>query len=281
MEIIALAENQTTETPGLVGEHGLALLVMAHGKRVLFDTGATGALVANAKALGLDRELGRVDAIVISHGHYDHAGGLLSVLEYSRRPIPVHVGHGFFRPRLSLRTAPPRAIGVPFEKGILEAHGAQLIHDSDPRGIFPGFWLTREIPLREESEAGEPDLMLGSARTHAAHDPFTDELALAVEGNRGLAVLVGCSHRGMLNAIVAARSAAGGQPAHVVVGGAHLRAASDERIAWATQRALALTSEVALGHCTGEKAEASFAQAFGERFHRLRTGWRWTEEALS
>jgi 7,8-dihydropterin-6-yl-methyl-4-(beta-D-ribofuranosyl)aminobenzene 5'-phosphate synthase len=281
MEIIVLAENQTTGAPGLTGEHGLALLVLAHGRRVLFDTGATGVLVENAKALGVDEDLGRVDAVVISHGHYDHAGGLLAVLDHVGRPTPVHVGHGFFGPRLSLRSEPPRAVGVPFDRRFLEAHGARFAQDSGHRAILSGFWLTGEIPLAEEGRAGEPGLMLGAARNHAAPDAFTDEVALAVEGEAGLAVLVGCSHRGLVNSIVAARAAVAGHPVQIVFGGAHLRSADDAAIGWATQRTRDLTSAVALGHCTGDKAEASFAKAFGEGFHRLRTGWRWSDQPLA
>lgn len=275
MEIIVLAENETDGTPHLLGEHGLSLLVLAHGRRVLFDTGATDALVNNAKVLGLADELAQLDAIVVSHGHYDHAGGLAAVLELARKPTPVHVRPGFFKSRLSLRAEVPRAIGVPFERRFLEGHGGRFIQEADGRAILPGFWLTGEIPLREETEAGEAGLMLGAARDHAAADHFTDEHALAVKTEHGLAILVGCSHRGVVNSILAAKAAAGDATVDIVFGGAHLRSATDERADWAAHRTRELTREVALGHCTGKDAEARFAQVFGDGFHRLRTGWRW------
>lgn len=275
MELIVLAENETDGTPHLTGEHGLSLLVRAHGRRVLFDTGATNALVSNAKVLGLAEELANLDAIVVSHGHYDHAGGLAAVLELARQPTPVHVRPGFFKSRLSLRAEVPRAIGVPFERRFLEGHGGRFIQEAGGREILPGFWLTGEIPLREETEAGEDGLMLGAARDHAAPDPFTDEHALAVKTARGIAVLVGCSHRGVVNSILAATAAAGGAAVDIVFGGAHLRSAADERAGWAARRTHELTTEVALGHCTGKGAETQFAQLFGDRFQRLRIGWRW------
>jgi 7,8-dihydropterin-6-yl-methyl-4-(beta-D-ribofuranosyl)aminobenzene 5'-phosphate synthase len=275
MEIVVLAENATIQAPHLRGEHGLSLLVLAHGRRVLFDTGATGALVDNARALDLGDELARLDAIIVSHGHYDHAGGLTAVLQLARRPIPIHVRPGFFKPRLSLRAEAPRAIGVPFDRAFLEGRGARFIEEDRGREILPGFWLTGEIPLQEETQAGEAGLMLGADRDHAAADPFTDEHALAVRTLRGLAVLVGCSHRGLVNSILAAKAAAGGSAVDIVFGGAHLRSADPGRIDWATRRAHELVAEVALGHCTGESAETDFARAFADRFHRLRTGWRW------
>jgi 7,8-dihydropterin-6-yl-methyl-4-(beta-D-ribofuranosyl)aminobenzene 5'-phosphate synthase len=278
MEIIVLAENETVGTPHLVGEHGLSFLVRAHGRCVLFDTGATGASVSNAELLGLTDELTRLDAIVVSHGHSDHAGGLAAVLEIAPKGTPIHVRPGFFKSRLSLRAEVPKAIGVPFERKFLEALGGRFVQESVGRELFPGFWLTGEIQMREETDAGEPGLMLGAARDHAAPDHFTDEHALAVKTARGRAVLVGCSHRGLINSILAAKAAGPGD-VDIVLGGAHLRSASSERITWTSRRTQSLATRVALGHCTGAIAEAQFAESFGERFSRLRTGWRWQDSA--
>jgi 7,8-dihydropterin-6-yl-methyl-4-(beta-D-ribofuranosyl)aminobenzene 5'-phosphate synthase len=277
MELIVLAENETVGVPHLVGEHGLSFLVLAHGRRVLFDTGASGAVVGNAEVLGLADALARLDAIVVSHGHYDHAGGLAAVLEIAPKGTPIYVRPGFFKSRLSLRAEVPRAIGVPFERKYLEAQGGRFVQETGSREILPGFWLTGEIPMHEETEAGEPGLMLGAARDHATPDHFTDEHALAVQATHGLAVLVGCSHRGLINSILAARAAAGHGDVDIVFGGAHLRSASDERIAWTSRRAQSLATRVALGHCTGVSAEARFAASYGERFSRLRAGWRWQD----
>jgi 7,8-dihydropterin-6-yl-methyl-4-(beta-D-ribofuranosyl)aminobenzene 5'-phosphate synthase len=273
MQITVLAENQTS-SPKLEGEHGLSLLVLANGRRVLFDTGMSGILVKNAKAMGVADEIALIDAIVVSHGHYDHAGGLAAVLEHVRRPVPVHVRPGFFAPRLSLRGDVPRAIGVPFDRPSLEALGAQLVEEAQAREILPGFWLTGEIPMREEQEAGEVGLMLGTAREHAIADTFSDEQALAVDTERGLAVLVGCSHRGLINSILAAKSVSHREVA-IVLGGAHLRSARPDQIDGAIQRSQGLAQQLALGHCTGPLAEAGFAEAYGHRFCRLKAGWRW------
>jgi 7,8-dihydropterin-6-yl-methyl-4-(beta-D-ribofuranosyl)aminobenzene 5'-phosphate synthase len=278
-EIVVLTENQAF-LPSLEGEHGLSMLVRAHGRRVLFDTGLSGLLVKNAQVMGLAEELARLDAIVVSHGHYDHAGGLAAVLEHARRTIPVHVRPGFFAPRLSLRSDVPRAIGVPFPRGFLEERGAQFIEEKHGREILPGFWLTGEIPLLAEQVAGEPGLMLGATRELAVADTFPDEQALAVQTRRGLAVLVGCSHRGLVNSILAAKSVTGRDQVEIALGGAHLRSATPAQIDWAIQKSQALTSQLALGHCTGPQAEARFADVYGSHFTRLVTGWRWTDGIL-
>jgi 7,8-dihydropterin-6-yl-methyl-4-(beta-D-ribofuranosyl)aminobenzene 5'-phosphate synthase len=273
MRIIVLAENQTSAIPGLTGEHGLSLLVLAQGGRILFDTGATGALVANAQILGVADELARIDAIVVSHGHYDHAGGLAAVLEHVGRAVPVHVRPGFFAPRLSLRGEIPRAIGVPLARADLEERGARFVEEGEGREIAPGFWLTGPIPMREEQEAGEQGLMLGASPEQAVPDRFTDEHALAVAGERGLVVLAGCSHRGLINSILAAKAAASAEQVSMVFGGAHLRSASAERIESTARRTRELALGMALGHCTGAAGEARFAEIWGERFRRLQTGW--------
>ena len=118
--------------------------------------------------------------------------------------------------------------------------------------------------------------MLGATCEHAVADTFPDEQALAVQTDRGLAVLVGCSHRGLINSIMAAKAAAGRDQVAIVLGGAHLRSATAAQIGWAIQRSQELASHLALGHCTGELAESRFAEACGPRFTRLKTGWRWT-----
>jgi len=278
MEIVALIENQSSTDPRLRSEHGLSLLVLAHDRRVLFDTGTSDAAAGNTEALGLTDELSRLDAIVLSHGHYDHAGGLAAVLARTQRPISVHVRPGFFRPRLSTRGGAARSIGVPLTREELEERGARFVEETSPREILPGFVLSGEIPLREETTAGEPDLWLGDSPAAAALDAFTDEQAMAVRVPQGLVVLVGCAHRGIVNSIDAAQAAAGGQPVHLVIGGAHLRAADSARIAWSVENVQRRCPHAALGHCTGDTALARFDE-LGAGFRRLHTGWRWRTEA--
>ncbi|MBN2575408.1 MAG: MBL fold metallo-hydrolase, partial [Deltaproteobacteria bacterium] len=174
-EIVVLVENAATDDARLRSEHGLSLLVLAHGRRVLFDTGASGAVAGNADALGLGDALAELDAIVISHGHYDHAGGLAAVLERARRPVPVHVRPGFFRARWSIRGGTARVIGVPSTRADLEARGARFVEETGPREILPGFWSSGEIPLREETTAGEAELVSGESPAAATADTFTDE----------------------------------------------------------------------------------------------------------
>jgi 7,8-dihydropterin-6-yl-methyl-4-(beta-D-ribofuranosyl)aminobenzene 5'-phosphate synthase len=279
MEIVALIENQSSGNARLEGEHGLSFLILAGGRRILFDAGASGALVSNADALGLGDELANLDAIVVSHGHYDHTGGLPAVLERCARPVPVHVRPGFFHPRMSTRGGTLRDVSVPFTVAELEAHGARIVEETSAREILPGFFVTGEIPMQEEAEPGEPGLFLGRSPADATADRFTDEMALALRTERGLVVLVGCAHRGIVNTLLAAQAAAGGSPGFAVLGGAHLHAADKTRIERAAQRTRELVKYAFLGHCTGQAAETQFRSSLGPNFHALQTGWRWQAPA--
>ena len=115
VRITVLVENTpAADAPGGVeGEHGLSLLVESEGARVLFDTGASGLVVRNAEALRLAKELTELDAIVLSHGHYDHTGGLAAVLEKAAAGTPVHVRPGFFGRKAKKSAGGFTDIGVP------------------------------------------------------------------------------------------------------------------------------------------------------------------------
>ncbi|MFZ5647411.1 MAG: MBL fold metallo-hydrolase [Bacillota bacterium] len=142
LTITVLSENTVGSTMGLTGEWGLSLLVETAGKKILFDTGERGNLVANAKALKID--LGSVDALVVSHGHYDHTGGMAAFLNLRGR-LPVYAHPGLFALHHSSPDN-PRYIGIPFNRGELEKMGAEFILTKDPAEIFKGIWLSGEIP---------------------------------------------------------------------------------------------------------------------------------------
>ena len=148
------AGPETRAKPAPTAEHGLSFLAELNGRRVLFDTGKTGAFLANAAALGAD--LSGLDAVVLSHGHYDHGGGLRAFAEATGFRGPLWAGSGFFDAKWSDDPGGPRFLGVDFDQSYLESRGIiQRVPGSGAEKtsraeLFPGIYL-----------------LSGFARTHA------------------------------------------------------------------------------------------------------------------
>lgn len=256
---------------------GLSLLITAHAggrpRTVLFDAGPEGAaLERNADRLRLD--LGEVEAVVLSHGHWDHAGGLLAALARIRagRPggaLAVHVNRDMFRSRgLTL----PDGRVVPFadipSPDALAGAGGEVVSDPAERLLLDGaFFLSGEIPRVTAYEKGRPGhLARAGPRAPWEPDPWIlDErfLAVRVEG-RGVLVFTGCSHAGVVNVLLHARERLG--PLYAVMGGFHLSGPGSEAIIADTVRDLAQFGLrwIVPGHCTGWRAVHALVEAFGE-----------------
>lgn len=269
MKIIALVEDRVL-SPELRAEHGLSLLLERDGESWLFDTGSSGIVVDNARRLGVN--LVDIRGVILSHGHYDHTGGLSAVLE-STGPKKVYGHPKIFRPRYSLRKkGKSRRIGMLLGRAALERKGADLSLGRDWREIASGVHLSGEIPLAADHVPGEPFLTI-RRKLKLQPDLFVDEQFLLVETGGGLVMVNGCCHSGLINSLRHIRSVRPGAKIRAMVGGLHLRSASLrelERIAVALEECE--PELIVAGHCTGEAAEKLLAERFGPRFRSLRTG---------
>jgi len=282
--VVALVEDRAASGAKIAGEHGLSLLIETDNRRVLFDAGASGLASRNADALGLGKAITRLYAVVLSHGHYDHVGGLAEILRRMRRSgrqqagsmLPIFTGPAFFEVKVRRAGEGQEYIGPPLTRMEFEELGAWFIEKRGPAEVVPEFFVTGEIARREEWEESEGDLCIARRDGSVVQDPFQEEQALALRTGGGLAVFVGCAHRGLVNSIAAAQQATGEERVRAIFGGAHLHSATTKRIARTVEAVAQLEPElVALGHCTGSKAEERFAKALGERFQPLRTGASW------
>lgn len=256
MKIHVLIEN-TSRRGDLLSEHGLSLLVEACGCRVLFDTGATGAFTANAEKMNID--LQTVDFCVLSHGHYDHGGGIDSFLQWNTH-APVWVSPHAFDPHFN---AKGKNIGIP-----RPSSERIRVTDSSIHQLAPGIVIHRapDMPSTYPDEGQGMTAIVDDSRVK---DDFRHEQYLLIEEN-GLRVLIsGCSHRGVLNI------ATYFQP-HVMVGGFHLMncdAISDApRLRDCAAHLLRLPATYYTGHCTGAAAMSILKPLMADRLYEFSTG---------
>ena len=260
--ITILVDNLARE--GLAAEHGFAVLIGAGGRKILFDTGQTGAVLGgNADALGED--LSGVEAMVLSHGHYDHTGGM--PLALARAPgAAVWCHPGVFVPRWSLRDGQPREIGMPpaAREALTALPDGRLRRVTAPVPAVPGVWITGPVPRLDPFEDTGGPFFLDPEGTKP--DLLPDDLSLWMETPEGVVVLTGCCHAGLMNTLMLVRNRTGGRPLRALLGGFHLVNAGDRRMARTLETLRTLNpATIVPCHCTGEAAVKVLQEAFGEK----------------
>lgn len=257
--ITTLMENQAL-TDCLTQEHGLSLLVEGENCRILYDTGASPMFLKNAAELG--EVLEPLDALVLSHGHYDHTGGVAALLTGRSRPASVYLGRNFFGPRYSRKKDGLKEIGAAFEPEAVSGAGIPCVEVGDePIALAAGVWAVSGFASTEELEGPSPAMMRG-ADGALEEDRFEDEVVLVLETEGELVLVSGCAHVGILS-MCRRVEALFGRPVTSFVGGTHLMAADDQRIEH-TCRCLRERGMVRLGacHCNGPRAAAYFKENF-------------------
>lgn len=270
LRITTLSEN-TAGMNGFLGEWGLSILVESDEAKVLFDTGQSLSTIHNAKLLDVD--LSQIDKIVLSHGHFDHTGGLRQVLSEIGREIEVIAHPDIWQAKYATsESGESRYIGIPFSRRELESLGAKFRLTAEPVVISDSIMTSGEVPMVTDYEEIEPFLVVKESGGFKP-DIFRDDQALIIKTPPGLVVISGCAHRGIINTLYHARSLSGVKKIDTVIGGCHLMNASEERI-WRTIAALKELGVARLGacHCTGMVASVIMAQEFGDRFFLSNAG---------
>ncbi len=272
MEIRITTLSENTAGYGFLAEWGLSILVEVNGLRILMDTGLTFSAVHNAQLMGID--LATIDRIVLSHGHADHTGGLREVLRL-KGEVRVVAHPDIWTAKYTRRGQQSvRYNGIPFSRKELESLGARFKLAREPVHITDNIFTTGEIPMISGYEEIENNLFVRKAGK-LYPDPLADDLALIIDTDFGLMVILGCGHRGIINTVRHAQNLTGKELVYAVVGGTHLLRASEERL----ERTIADLKEIGIqrlgvSHCTGFKASARLAQEFGDMFFMNNAGTR-------
>jgi 7,8-dihydropterin-6-yl-methyl-4-(beta-D-ribofuranosyl)aminobenzene 5'-phosphate synthase len=249
-----------------VGEWGFAAVVDADGRRILFDTGYyPETVLRNARELGID--LSTVTDVVLSHHHADHTGGLLALRRELAKANPkalsrIHIAPGIFLSRKT-KNSDEEANPMVALRDSLEQTGAVFIEHDRPVELAPGVWLTGPVPRHHPERNWSQGTYLVT-KDGLQPDTIPEDMSLVVNTDKGLVIVTGCGHAGVINTVDYARSMLGQRPAYALVGGLHLFAASDETLAWTADRLHAAGLALLLGaHCTGIEAVFRLRQLAG------------------
>ncbi len=262
VRITILVDNYVRRR-GLLAEHGWSCWVETSICRLLFDTGQGQALLPNASELGI--ELESTNAIVLSHGHYDHTGALGAMLDLA--PAARVFAHPAALEAKYKRAGDGhvRAIGLSIPSADLRARlGARLVATRSPTQICPAVWVTGEVPRVADFEPGEDSFCLDAAGQQP--DALSDDQALIVRTAAGIVVLLGCAHAGVINTLRYAQTLHPGLPLVAVLGGMHLHSVPTQRVTRTLSELSVLgVSRVIPAHCTGLPVLAALASGLPRR----------------
>jgi 7,8-dihydropterin-6-yl-methyl-4-(beta-D-ribofuranosyl)aminobenzene 5'-phosphate synthase len=241
-----------------MGEWGFAALVEVDGRRLLFDTGNyPETVLRNARDLGID--LSTVTDVIVSHHHRDHTGGLLALRRELAKSNPaalsrIHVAPGIFAGRRRQDSGDRERNPMIALRDSLVGTGATFVEHAGPVELLPGVWLTGPVPRPHPEKNWFPGFQVVTA-DGTRPDTVAEDMSVVINTDKGLVILTGCGHAGVVNIVDYARRVVAKEPAHAVIGGLHLLAASDETLAWTAGRLREAGLGALLGaHCTGIEA---------------------------
>jgi len=264
LRVTTLMEN-TSAHGGILGEFALSMFIETNELSLLFDCGRGFSTLYNAAALKVN--LSRIDAIVLSHSHNDHTGGLYPLFQHLQKKTKVIAHPDIWKEKYYKPPDHPYEFaGVPYRKEALESLGAAFNLTNRSVKLSENVMTTGEIPMNTEFENIHDHLFI-KKEDRWEPDDVPDDQALIIKTARGLVIISGCAHRGVINTIRHAKHLTGVDKIHAILGGLHLIDQSLNRITKTVNTLKELDIElIGVSHCTGMKATIEVAKVFGKRF---------------
>ena len=276
IQIITLSENSAPAKINLIAEWGLSFLLRTKNNTILFDAGRNISAYYNAQLLGID--LNEIDKIVLSHSHSDHTGGLRYILERmdKRKEIEIIAHPDIWSERYArYDNEKNKYVGIPFLQEELKKYGAYFHLTRESIEISKEMITSGEIPVLtdfEEMNSGKIRRLILKDGKYI-EDKLLDDLAIFFKSDKGLIIITGCAHRGIVNTIYHAQNLTGIKNVYAVIGGAHLFEASQERIDLTINALEKLNvKKIGLCHCTGLKAISSLITQLPDKFISIISG---------
>ncbi len=267
MRVICVVDNTVKLASQLWAEHGLAFLVETEGRRVLFDTGQSGTvLLHNLEVLNVEPTT--IDAVVLSHAHNDHTGGVSKLMKFTRPGIPIFAHTDIFRERFSKKGGEIHNKTFSTTRQVLEEQFDLRLNDK-PEEIIPSVWTTGGITDRTEPEGRSADHLMREGG-ELITDAYKDDIGLVLQIGDRLMVLCGCCHAGLLNTLAHVERSFH-SPVAFIAGGLHLSAATieEQHHVGDVLNSKSILLGVYPSHCTGEAAYVTLTNILGSSVVQL------------
>lgn len=264
LKITTLIENTQGEHLGLRTEHGISFFIEKDNTRILFDTGQSGSFIGNSRELNISLE--KLDAVVLSHGHYDHSGGFMSLLEINS-DFELILGEGFFNEKYGYRNNSYEYLGNNFtEDDLVRRKVDYRFTGGRKTDLGNGIYVITDFLRHHKDEKDNPRFKIRENGRFVT-DSFTDEVLIAIDTPKGIVVVLGCSHPGVKNMIDTV-GAVFDKPLYAVLGGTHLVEASGTRLEESIDYLCRDGIEIlGVSHCTGAEGMCLLSERSSKFFH--------------
>ena len=263
MKYSFLIENKT-DNPGIVAEHGLCIYIEAHGRKLLFDAGATDLFVNNAKEMKVDLEA--VDYVIISHGHYDHTGGVPAFCRQNSK-APIYLHRNAFRKSYGYENGvmDKETCGIMWSDEEYDEIEDRIVLTNGPVELTDGVIVTGTVPVDSDFTPTEK-FSYYNEEGMLVEDDMSHEQCLVIKEPEGIYIFSGCSHRGVLNALRCGKSMFPGERVAAIIAGMHLYSATaDDRKRVVDEVAAEGLDRVIPVHCTGIDAICDLKARLGDK----------------